>query len=74
MKYGLAVHLVHGSNLGDASALHKMMAKSGGLFTYHGQDADLGLGGRRIFATHYPQYGRGVACTGAVIMSGLLRT
>ena len=58
------MHLVHGNNLGDVSALHKMMAKSGGPLTYHGQDADLELGGRRIFATHYPHYGRGMAATG----------
>jgi len=64
IKAGLPLHVVHGNNLGDAMALHKMMSKSGGLMTYHGQDADLELGGRRIFATHFPHYGRGIACTG----------
>lgn len=44
--------------------MHKMMAKSDGLLTYHGQDAELELGDRRIFATHFPHYGRGMACTG----------
>lgn len=63
-KFGVPLHVVHGNNLGDAMALHKMMAKSGGLFTYYGQDAEILLGGRRIFATHFPHYGRGMACTG----------
>lgn len=64
LKLGIAIHVVHGNNLGDSSAMHRMMAKSGGLLTYHGSDADLELGGRKIFATHYPHYGRGMACTG----------
>lgn len=64
IKLGVPVHLVHGNNLGDAMALHRMMAKTGGVVTYHGQDAELELGGRRIFVTHYPHYGRGMACTG----------
>jgi putative phosphoesterase len=61
---GLPVHFVNGNNLGDPVALWKLCASSGGLVTYHGNDADLTLGGRRIFATHYPHYGRGIACTG----------
>ena len=40
------------------------MSKSGGLVTYHGQDAELELFGKRIFATHFSRYGRGMACTG----------
>lgn len=61
---GLPIHAVHGNNLGDPMALHAMMKKSGGLFTYHGPDAILELSGKRIFATHYPHYGRAIACTG----------
>jgi putative phosphoesterase len=61
---GLPVHFVHGNNLGDPVALCNLCSKSGGLLTYHGNDADLVLGGRRIFATHYPHYGLGLACTG----------
>jgi predicted phosphodiesterase len=41
-----------------------LCARSGGLITYHGADAVLELAGRRIFATHYPHYARGLACTG----------
>jgi uncharacterized protein len=61
---GLPVHLVNGNNLGDPMALANLCAASGGLLTYHGNDADLSLGGRRVFATHYPHYGHGLACTG----------
>ncbi len=64
LALGLPVHAVHGNNLGDAMALHRMGADSGGLLVYHGADAELELGGRRIFATHYPHYARGIACTG----------
>ncbi|MGC1818732.1 MAG: metallophosphoesterase family protein [Casimicrobiaceae bacterium] len=61
---GLPVHLVHGNNLGDAPALFRLSAASGGLVTYHGADAELVLAGRRVIATHYPHYARGLACTG----------
>ena len=64
LALGLPVHLVHGNNLGDIPMLCKLAAASGGIITYHGSDADVTLGGRRLFATHYPHYGRALACTG----------
>ena len=64
LELGLPVHAVHGNNLGDPVAIWRIAAESQGLITYHGQDADLVLGGRRVFATHYPHYARGLACTG----------
>jgi putative phosphoesterase len=64
LDLGVPVHLVHGNNLGDVVALINLCVSSAGLLNYHGHDADLQLGGRRIFATHYPHYGRGLACTG----------
>ncbi|MCX7194031.1 MAG: metallophosphoesterase family protein [Proteobacteria bacterium] len=64
LKLGIPLHVLHGNNVGDQMALHRMMSKQGGLMTYHGQDAELEWGGRRIFATHYPHYGRAMACTG----------
>ena len=64
LKLNISLHVVHGNNLGDQVAMHRLMAKSGGTLFYHGPDAELELGGRRIFATHYPHYGRGMACTG----------
>ncbi len=64
IQLGLPVHVVHGNNLGDPHALWNLCAASNGLITYHGADIDLVLAGRRLFATHYPHYGRGLACTG----------
>jgi uncharacterized protein len=64
LKIGLPVHVVHGNNLGDPAALCQLAAKSEGMLHYHGQDADIVLAGRRIFLTHYPHYGRAIACTG----------
>lgn len=64
IKLGIPLHVVHGNNIGDQVAMQRLMKNSGGALIYHGQDAELELGGRRIFATHYPHYGRGMACTG----------
>ena len=61
---GVPIHAVHGNNIGDVAALYRMMAKSNGLFTYHGQDAELEFGGRKIFVTHMPYHGQAFACTG----------
>ncbi|MDD2915368.1 MAG: YfcE family phosphodiesterase [Gallionella sp.] len=63
-KLGIPIHAVHGNNIGDVAALYRMMAKTGGQFTYHGQEALLELGGRRIFVTHMPHHGQAFACTG----------
>jgi hypothetical protein len=60
----LPVHLVHGNNTGDLVALMRMSARKGSLIHYHGADADLELGGRRIFMVHYPHYARGMAALG----------
>lgn len=64
IELGLPVHVIHGNNLGDSFMLSNLCASSGGLLTYHGADIDFRLCGRRIFATHYPHYARGLACTG----------
>ena len=64
IQLGLPIHVVHGNNMGDSVALRKLCASSNGLITYHGADIDLVLAGRRLFATHYPHYGHGLACTG----------
>jgi putative phosphoesterase len=64
LALGLPVHLVHGNNLGDAQALWSLCRASNGLINYHGADATLVLGGRSLFATHYPHYAKGMACTG----------
>jgi len=64
MALGLPLHLIHGNNLGDAYALHGLSRESGGQIQYHGADARLDLGGRRIFVVHHPDYGYAMACTG----------
>lgn len=64
LQLGLPVHVVHGNNQGDPVALWNLCSASAGLITYHGADIDLRLAGRRLFATHYPHYARGLACTG----------
>ena len=61
---GIALHVIHGNNLGDPVTLNKLAAASDGLLQYHGPDARLELGGRRIFLVHYPEYGHAMACTG----------
>ena len=64
LKFGLPIHVVHGNNLGDLVALAKLACNSEGLLHYHGRDAAITLADRRIFITHYPHYGHGMACTG----------
>lgn len=61
---GMTVHVVHGNNVGDPLALARMAAASEGRLHYHGGEADLTLGGRRIYVTHYPHQAQGMACTG----------
>jgi hypothetical protein len=64
LAHGLPVHLIHGNNLGDAQALHRLSSASGGQLQYHGADARIELGGRRVFVVHYDDYGYAMACTG----------
>lgn len=64
MDAGLPLHLIHGNNLGDPVSLARLARESGGQVQYHGPDARLELGGRRIFVVHYPEYGYAMACTG----------
>lgn len=64
LALGLPVHLIHGNNVGDTQALHRQSRASGGLLQYHGADARLELGGRRVFVVHYDDYGYAMACTG----------
>jgi len=61
---GLPLHLVHGNNTGDLVTLMRMAARPDTVIHYYGQDADIRLGGRRLFLVHYPHYARGMAATG----------
>ena len=64
LSVGMPIHAIHGNNLGDPGSLCRLCAKSGGQLTYHGHDAILTLGNRRIFVVHYPHYGHAMALTG----------
>ena len=61
---GLPMHVIHGNNLGDPVSLARWARESDGKLSYHGADARLELGGRRVFVVHYPEYGYAMACTG----------
>ena len=61
---GLPMHVIHGNNLGDPISLARWVRERGGQLQYHGADARLELGGRRVFVVHYPEYGHAFACTG----------
>lgn len=64
IKLGLPLHVVHGNNLGDPTAMQNLVMKSAGLLNYYGPDAALKFAGRSIYVTHFPHLGRGMACTG----------
>jgi putative phosphoesterase len=64
MAVGLPIHVIHGNNLGDPVSLARLARESDGQVQYHGADARLELGGRRVFVVHYPEYGYAMACTG----------
>lgn len=64
LEVGLPVHVIHGNNLGDAISLSRWARERPGKLFYHGADARLELGGRRVFVVHYPEYGYAMACTG----------
>ena len=64
LQHGLAMHVVHGNNLGDPLALGRLADSFESQLYYYGNDASIELAGRRIFITHYPHIGRGMACTG----------
>ena len=64
LALGLPMHLIHGNNLGDPVSLSRWARERPGQLQYHGPDARLELGGRRVFVVHYPEYGYAMACTG----------
>ncbi len=64
LAVGLPMHVIHGNNLGDPVSLNRWARESNGQLQYHGPDARLELGGRKVFVVHYPEYGHAMACTG----------
>lgn len=61
---GLPVHVVHGNNMGDVLAMKRLAAEPGSVVRYHGNDAQLEIAGRRVYAVHYPHIAQGMAATG----------
>ena len=61
---GLPVHAIHGNNLGDPQAMHYQSRMSNGQLQYHGSEASIELGGRRVVVVHYDHHGYAMACTG----------
>lgn len=61
---GLPVHVIHGNNTGDTYAMFMLAQEPDSVVFYHGQDAGIELGGRRIFMVHYPHYAHAMAVTG----------
>jgi len=64
IKHGLPIHVIHGNNTGDLFSLGKMANDPSNAIHYYGMDAELILGGKRIFLVHYPHYARAIAMTG----------
>lgn len=63
-RYGLPVHVIHGNNFGDMYALAQLAHEPQSRIHYHGPDASLEFGGRRVFLVHFPHYARALALTG----------
>ncbi len=62
--FELPLHVIHGNNAGDVYHLWKFALQFPNRVHYHGQDAVLNLGQRRIFMVHYPHYAKAMALTG----------
>ncbi|QYZ65958.1 MAG: metallophosphoesterase [Gammaproteobacteria bacterium (ex Lamellibrachia satsuma)] len=63
-KHRLPVHVIHGNNTGDLYTLGRLTNHEDSVIEYHGMDAGVELGGKRIFLVHYPHYARAMAATG----------
>lgn len=63
-ELGLPVHVIHGNNKGDIYAMFMLAQQPASVIHYHGEDAGLELGGKRIFLVHYPHYAEAMALTG----------
>ena len=62
--FDLPIHVIHGNNMGDTVTMSHLANRPGSRIHYHGQDAGITLGNRKIFLVHYPHYARAMATTG----------
>ena len=63
-KLGLPVHAIHGNNMGDTYLMLMLTQEPNSVIHYHGQDAGISLGGKKIFLVHYPHYAEAMGVTG----------
>ncbi|GMR18256.1 MAG: metallophosphoesterase [Gammaproteobacteria bacterium] len=63
-KLDIPIHVIHGNNMGDTYHLTQLARQPDNTIVYHGQDAVIELGGRRIFMVHFPHYAKAMALTG----------
>jgi uncharacterized protein len=64
IKHGLAIHVIHGNNVGDPFIMGNISALEENKINYHGQDAGLTIAGKKIFLVHYPHYAKAMCTTG----------
>jgi predicted phosphodiesterase len=50
--------------MGDTYAMFMLVQEPNSVIHYHGMDAGIELGGKRIFIVHYPHYAEAMALTG----------
>lgn len=69
---GLPVHVIHGNNTGDLFSMSRLSYNQDSVVQYHGQDAGIELGGKKIFMVHYPHYAEAMGTTGDwdIVMCG----
>ncbi len=60
----VTVHAVHGNNAGNPADLIALANEPGSRIRYYGEEAQLLLGDRRIFVTHYPDRAQSQAAAG----------
>lgn len=58
------VHAIHGNNIGNPADLIALANEPDSRIHYYGEEAQLSLGDRRIFVTHYPDRAESRAAAG----------
>lgn len=64
-KFGGAVHLIYGNNVGDQHLISQSCGTRFPSISHHGVFGAIEAGGRKIAFTHYPEMARGLAHQGA---------
>jgi len=63
-RFGGAVHLVYGNNVGDQHLISQMCGVKFPSISHHGTLGAVEAGGRKIAFTHYPEMARGLTHQG----------